>query len=182
MKILSRIVLAALLAAIGMSAASSSALAISGVSISPGGAITASATALISRGTVGTLSCNVSLVGTLRAGLTAAGGSIGSITSGRTSNCTLNGSPTTVSLTFNPAWNITIGANGLITVSNVVFVAGACTYRGSVIAGYTRGPPAQLITLASTLTGSPNPPCGTSTIQASQTFNISPAQTITTLP
>lgn len=171
------------IASLGAAAASAAALT---VTVTPGGAITATSLGLLrSQGTLGTLECNVTLIGSLRSNSGTPLFSIGSITNGTAANCRLNGSPTTVSLTGFPwtvaATSATTTASRLFTILGVRFVAGggACTYSGSVGFTAVANPVNLLITLASLLTGAPNPPCGTTTILAGQGFALTPAQTIT---
>ncbi len=180
----SRALLAVMLTIAGLSIAASSASAISGVSISPGGAITATSLArLVSQGTLGTLECNVTLRGTLTAGLIPIGATlarIGSLTSGTATNCTLNGNPTTVTLNFG-TWNLAANANGLIVVLGASFSASVCTYTGNVTATpQLPSPVSLLITQASTLNAGGI--CGSTTILAGQGFLLSPAQNIVLLP
>lgn len=189
MKKLSRALLSATLTLVGLSILASSAFAASGVSISPGGAITATSLGrLTSQGSLGTLACNVTLTGSLTRGLISipSGGlsAIGSITGGSATNCELNGSRTTVTLNFSPAWTLAANSNGLVVVLGATFSASICTYRGNVLAtpDLSVSPVVLLITQASPLAGSPAFPCGSTTILAGQGFSLTPGQIITLLP
>ncbi len=180
-----RVLLSTLLACLVAAVATSPANAISGVSVSPGGAITLTSLArFIAQGTLGRLECNVSLRGTLTAGLIPIGAAlarIGSITGGTVTNCTLNGTPTAKTLNFSSPWDIAANANGLWVILRWSVMQSVCAYVGNVtLTPQLPSPVSLLITQVSPLVGSGI--CGTKTYLAGQGFLLSPAQTITLLP
>jgi len=151
----------------------------SAITISPGGAITATSLGAVDFASdILTLSCDITLTGSL-ATSGSAGSRIGAITSGSMGNC---GDGWTVTLLFGSEWPLrlvsTAGSpitSALLNIERIGiglnFLGSPwCLYGGTAGARYTEG--GLIALLANSLTGD----CGTASFSAGTQFGLSPAQ------
>jgi hypothetical protein len=152
----------------------------SAVTVSPGGAITATSNGRLTlRSVLATTQCDVRLIGSINTSGTV-GTRIGSVTSSSITNC-LGGIAVTDLIATAGAWNLTLNStagspvtSALVTISNVAFQLSSpsCLFTGSV--GFNLTEPSAIALQANSL---PSPRCGAGSLSGS--FSLSPGQNIT---